>query len=556
MLRSTTAHFARFVGVAPAELEVTMVRAAMAGFPGYLSQLRTRQGKPLAPNSIASYTHHAHLLLRLAETLGWRHTPTTAEAAWNMILDGIELPSGCCALVRFAITRELTPDQLADKDLDAFIALKVDNRRKPKYARRLVRAFRRMIAASGLGRKFPHISALRTDYHFGIPAAALPDPLQSELRSLLQFKTQGGHRLPRVARAEAGHKRCPRRDIRIRQVSARAIEGAVSRLFGFSVRVLGLDPNEAIGLLDLVTEPVIDAYIDWQLDVRRTSGSNFNGLRMLHAALHDAPQFKGVDFAWFTELLATIPGEDKEAAIDRKSGKYIPWATLCTIPARIAEEKDRATPGTRAYAWLAHDQLFMLWMITFVHRQLNVRALQLGLPTARANLCKCPLDAYRKGTAPEWAQEELRQHPDAVFWQLYFSRDQAKGKQAIWTLVPNHLTTLLEDYLDHQRPLLVGADDRHNLFLNRDGNPLSAETLGDLFGRLTLRHAGRWTTPHLVRDAYAHAWLDDHPDDYLTVSRTLWHRSIRQTLERYGHGYDTTRALEKSSAWLQRQMSR
>jgi hypothetical protein len=556
MLRSTAAHFARFVGVTPAELEIAMIRANMPGFAAFLAQLRTRQGKKLARNSVASYVHHAHLLLRLAVGLGWRPTPSTAENAWDSLFAGIQLPAGCRALVRFAIARELPPAQFADKDIDAFIALKADAGRKPKYTRKLIRAFRRTIAAARLGAQLPHLSPPRTGYVFGISTALMPDPLQSELRGLLQFKTQGGHRLPRVARSEAGHKRSLRRDIRIRQVSAHAIEGTVSRLFGFAVQQLGMDANGTIGLLDLVTEPVIDAYIDWQLDVRLTSGSNFNGPRMLHAALHDAPQFKEVDFTWFSELLATIPEEDEDAVIDRKSAKYIPWATLCNIPGQIAEEKDRATPGTVEYAWLAHDQLFMLWLITFVHRQLNVRECRIGSASIRANLYKSALDAYRKGAVPEWAKDELRQNPGAAFWQLSFTKDEAKGKQAVRALVPSFLVPLLNDYLVHQRPLLVGADDRQTLFLNRDGNPLSAESLEDLFGRLTLRHAGRWSTPHLVRDAYAHAWLDDHPEDYLTVSGTLWHRSIRQTLERYGHGYDTARALGRSSAWLEQRIAR
>jgi hypothetical protein len=542
--------------VAPAELEIAMIRANMPGFAAFLAQLRTRQGKKLAPNSVAAYAHHAHLLLRLAGSLGWRPTPSTAESAWNDLLAGIQLSTGSRALVRFAIARELLPAQFGDKEIDAFVAFKADAGQKPKYTRKLIRAFRCTIADAGIGAQLPHLSPPRTDYFFGIPTALMPNPLQSELRGLIQFKTQGGHRLPRVARSEAGHKRSPRRDIRIRQVSAHAIEGVVSRLFGFAVRQLGMDSNGAIGLLDLVTEPVIDAYIDWQLDVRQTSGSNFNGLRVLHAALHDAPQFKEVDLTWFSELLATIPEEDEDAVIDRKSAMYIPWATLCNLPGQIAAEKNRATPGTAKYAWLAHDQLFMLWLITFVHRQLNVRECRIDSPSMRGNLYKGALDAYRKGSVPEWAKGELRQNPDAVFWQLSFTKDQVKGKQATWALVPNLLVPLLNDYLLHQRPLLVGAEDRQALFLNRDGNPFSAESPEDLFGRLTLRYAGRWATPHLVRDAYAHAWLDDHPEDYLTVSRTLWHRPIRQTLERYGRGYDTARALGKSSAWLERRMAR
>jgi len=212
--------------------------------------------------------------------------------------------------------------------------------------------------------------------------------------------------------------------------------------------------------------------------------------------------------------------------------------------------------GTKKYARLIHDELFISWMVAFVWRQLNLRSCNLGALARIANLFKGPVDANHNQTKPEWVRAELERNPDATFYQIHFTRDEIKGKQAVWGFVPEHLVLLLEDYLVHQRSLLVGPVDHGTLFLNRDGNPLTAESLEDLFGRLTLQYARRWATPHLVRDAFAHAWLDDHPADYLTVSRVLMHRSIRQTLLRYGRNYDASRALEKTSTWLQQRLVR
>jgi hypothetical protein len=47
---------------------------------------------------------------------------------------------------------------------------------------------------------------------------------------------------------------------------------------------MNLDRRARVTLLDLVTEETVEADIDWQLDHPGTSGSKFNGLRMLHAA--------------------------------------------------------------------------------------------------------------------------------------------------------------------------------------------------------------------------------------------------------------------------------
>jgi hypothetical protein len=51
-------------------------------------------------------------------------------------------------------------------------------------------------------------------------------------------------------------------------VSARALEGTISRIFGFAVLEMSIDPKAPISLLDLATEETVDAYIDWQLDSR------------------------------------------------------------------------------------------------------------------------------------------------------------------------------------------------------------------------------------------------------------------------------------------------
>jgi hypothetical protein len=546
MLRSTAAHLERYLGVPATNLPLNTVHDALPGFAQFLGQSKQRNGKPLTRNSIRSYINYARILLNLAAELGWVRTPGATELAWQAALAGHLLPEGCPGLVRFGVARGIPPQQFDDADLDAFIGFKVANGRHPKYARKVASAFRGFLADRGLSGRFPRLSPPRRDYFFGIPAGRMPEPLRSEVRALVNYKLRpASRRLPRPTRASGrqGPARL-RRGVKIRDVSARTLESAISRVYGFAVTERNIDPGTSMGLLDLIDEPTIDAYIDWQLDERCTSGANFAGVRMLHAAVRQCPAYRELDFGWFTELLATIPEEDEEAVSDRKSEFYVPWAELCAIPGKIAAEKAKETPGTLAYARLARDELFMLWMVTFAWRGLNVRTCKLG-----ANLFKRQVDMSRNSNLDEWVKEALAESPQAEFWQIHFSRDEAKAREAIRGFVPQHVIPLLEDYIENQRPLLVGETDRGTLFLNSHGNPLSAEAIEDLYGRLTQRYAGRWSRPHLVRDAFAHAWLDAHPGDYLTVSRALWHRSLRHTIRRYGRTLDPAHALGKTGTW-------
>ena len=61
-------------------------------------------------------------------------------------------------------------------------------------------------------------------------------------------------------------------------------------------------------------------------------------------------------------------------------------------------------------------------------------------------------------------------------------------------------------------------------------------------GKLTLRYAQKRVTPHRFRDAFAYWWLEQFPQDYLTVSKKLWHRSVQITLDVYGSKFDESQA--------------
>ena len=138
-------------------------------------------------------------------------------------------------------------------------------------------------------------------------------------------------------------------------------------------------------------------------------------------------------------------------------------------------------------------------------------------------------------------------------WQYHFREDQTKNGREVRSILPRRLVPLLEEYLGHHRACLVNGSDPGTLFVNSDGHRLNASQVTLLVSNLTLRHAGRRVTPHIFRDIWAYWWLANHPEDYLTVSKKLWHRSIEITLRIYGCQFNEAHADSRVEDFLDAQ---
>lgn len=117
-------------------------------------------------------------------------------------------------------------------------------------------------------------------------------------------------------------------------------------------------------------------------------------------------------------------------------------------------------------------------------------------------------------------------------------------------MVPRRLVPLLEEYLEHHRPLLLRGTDYGFLFVNRRGGPLTQRQVTILVSNLTMRYKHRRVTPHLFRDIFAYWWLEHHPEDFLTLSKVLWHSDIKTTLRTYGGRFDESHGLRRVEEWM------
>jgi site-specific recombinase XerD len=96
--------------------------------------------------------------------------------------------------------------------------------------------------------------------------------------------------------------------------------------------------------------------------------------------------------------------------------------------------------------------------------------------------------------------------------------------------LPSELTTLVEEYLGHRAALIPsGRPDPGILFLNEKGKAMTRQQMTELVESLSSIYAGKAANPHLFRDIVAYEWLENHPHDYLTLSKLLWHKTVEQT---------------------------
>ena len=121
---------------------------------------------------------------------------------------------------------------------------------------------------------------------------------------------------------------------------------------------------------------------------------------------------------------------------------------------------------------------------------------------------------------PQWVEDALRVNPAEKFWQFHFCEDETKTGHSVRGILPRRLIPLLEEYLQNHRPNIVAEVDPGTLFLTQSG-ARDRQSTTDLVAQLVLENAGRRITPHIFRDIFAYAWLDDHPEDFLTLSKIL-----------------------------------
>lgn len=535
MLKSTAGAVAGFFKAPANEIELDRVAAMRGQFRRHLKASRYSE------NSVRSYVNYVRILIKMARDLGWRPGQSLPKE-WQSVL-ALASKRKCTAAVHFLALIRKSPKDVTVEDVEGWVEARFLEGISYRGARDAKGRFWQLLRDCGYSANIPAYILRARKY--GIPYEKFPEELKREVDELLRWKT-ASFCLDRPKGAA------------IRQVTAKMIRKTVCTLLGFAVTIRGL--SEISSLSQLVTKEIVSEYMAWCINEREVAGRTLQThLGVLEFAMRQHPAYSSLDFKWFREFLDRLPVESESERRMRKVKKYLEYSIVEAIPVKIhADRLSASKERPEQVAILAAEELLVRWLLTLPWRQKNIRECRIGGP--RPNLFKAKIPNYIWVDKPSWVQAEERSNPEAEFWQVHFVPEEIKTgektRKSIHMVLPRPLIRPLEEYLATFRPQLVTAGDPGTLFVNRDGEGFSESSIADLVSCLTWRYGGKPVNPHLFRDIVAFAWLKEHPKDYLTLSKVLWHSNINYTIKVYGSQFDESSGACAMEAWIEERASR
>ena len=529
MLRHTAVKLSEFLDKAIGEISIDLLVDVRSPFSDFLRM------RKYADNSIRTYRQNTQRLIRWAEQLGWVSGKQSIEEAWKPFLDALAGdPRAYSCIVYHAIQSRRLPSEFSVADLDAWGEAMLLAGRQYRTVRSGKWNFRRAVAGAGLNASLPKLDPAPRKSIYRVRLSELPEPLGSEVKELLAWKQ---------LRFVRGRPQWTRH----RPVSSKQLLSNICRLFGYAKNVGNF--NDINTLRSLFTEEIVSAFVDWGLNERGLHRGSLRCLSMLYSGLRHHPKYKDQNYEWFITLFDEIPEDDDSISQEKKARKSVPFEDLRRIPAEIRGTRMKLSKDDPKTSRLFHDEFMISMLTTLAWRQRNLRECRLGEPEA-ANLFFAPLPPFIHIAKPKWVIEALAKNANQAFWQIFFREDETKMGQKVRGILPRRLIPLLEEYLAVHRPRLIHQKDPGTLFLNEDGCAIDYQLMTYHISELVLKHCGRRMTPHLFRDAFAYAYLDVHPEDFLTLSKILWHRSIKYTLGVYGRNFDESNGVRRVDEWL------
>ena len=509
----------------PEQILLDSVNDTRDGFPPFL------RSRKYAASSVRSYLNFRRILLKSAQEFGWDPSQAWPEA-WRGVL-AIAAERKCADIVKdLARVRTRPPDVTID-DVDRWVEMKIAQDRSYSWAVSRKKRFWRLLRDCGCTEQTP--KCILRESNYGVPLEQLPPDLKAEVLALLKWK-QAPFALDRPKYAHH------------REVTAKNLRKVIGQLYGFAANVRGR--SDITSLSRLVQKQVVGEYIEWRINGREAKGRSLQcDLGLLGGALRQHPSYASLDIAWLRLLLDSLPTEGESESKKRKAAKYLEYAVVETIPSKIrAERRAAEKKGIVHVARLVTQELLMQWIITLPWRQRNIRECRIAGPAP--NLFRGKVPPFSDIDMPEWAKQEEMKNPGTEFWQFHFSPSETKTGCEVSALLPRQLIGILEEYLRDFRPHLLRDVNPATLLVGHKGKPLTVTQMTKTVSDLTLRHGGRRVSPHLFRDVVAFTWLKEHPKDYLTLAKLLWHRNVNTTIKTYAARFNESSGVCAMESWL------
>ena len=527
MLRTTSALLVAYLNDPPEKILVDSVNEAREGFRPYL------EGRKYAENSVRTYVNHVRILLNCAREFGWLPPNQVIPEEWQSVL-ALSTEKQCEDLVRHLVGLRKTPRDVTIEDVDRWAQMRVQQGLSNGRATNKKAWFWRLLRDCRCTEQIP--TCIVREKHYRVPLDQFPSNLKREVLGLLRWKTVEFA----VGRPKGG---------RHRDVTSKQLKDVICGLFGYVVNIR--DESGISSLPQLVEKQILSAYLEWSINERRVKGYPLQcALRLLSAAMRQHPTYSSLDLSWFKPMLDSLPTEPESELKKRRAARCLDYQVVESIPAKLrAERPAAAKKGIYRVALLVKEELLMKWLTALPWRQRNIRECRINGPAP--NLFKGKIPPFSDIDKPDWVQQEEKKSPDAEFWQFHFTPNETKTEVDVHALLPRPLIGILEEYLGDYRPRLLRGPDPGTLFLNQEGKAITAAQLVLVVSTLTQRHGGRRVTPHSYRHIFAFAWLKEHPKDYLTLSKILWHSNVSTTIRIYGSSFNESSGVCSTESWLE-----
>ena len=482
-------------------------------------------------NSVKSYLNDARMLVDIARHFGWvSHRPDVTKE-WEKIRQCAWHPKhNPDQIVKYAISIAKAPGLFSDKDLEEWSGQSVAQGRSLRYVRDVAARFRNRISRAGLDALLPNLSFSRRR-QYGQPLSKLPQGLRTEIEQLKKWKTD-----------EVSEDR--KKKARHRPVSALTFQKFICRLYGYVLNEKGKRPSN---LRALFSKKLLYGFVNWCREERHVKKvSLYYPLSILYGIVKSYPHFKGGNFEWLGLLIAQLEDdeEDEFCVKEARKLKSVDYDLLVGFPERIRREAARMYSNpSKQYAAAMQDALLIEWLVILPWRQRNLREMLIGANIFKARLTDDGL------SRPGWLVEELRRNPDLEVLQFRFRPSETKTNHFVQGILPKQIAVRLEEHLNSFRPLLISGSDPGTIFLNELGRSFTANCMYLRVTEITFRYFRRPVNPHLFRHIYAKQFLAEHPENYLALSKILWHRNVQTTIRLYGAGYDESHGARVAEEW-------
>jgi hypothetical protein len=320
-LKSVANHLCACLGKSPDQALTSEIANVEAGFGAYL------KARGLSPKRILELTYNRNTLLRYAKELGCSSPFFVLQDEWKPIYRAMKWHRHILGypVVRFAIQRQIRPDDFSNAHLETFVTEKKRSGNTYNTINQTVWGFKSAIRAAKLHDHLPLLDVgLGRGAKYSLPFSKMSPRLKKEIKQILAWL----------------RARSASRKLRMRRTTEEIVLLQLEQMLGYAENVRKL--GRIVSLRQILTKRFMRGFIRW-LNVDRgcrRSGIDLKmrGLRLI-LTLH--PSFRDHDYRWISDLIGEVEDAEESQVEIRREAREAPHETLAQIHGAIRRMRFR-----------------------------------------------------------------------------------------------------------------------------------------------------------------------------------------------------------------------